>query len=108
MPEHSELKLPEHGVCLVCGAPLGGERHWITELPNGVHDRCKDWSTSPFPFERDLKRLWAKKREIKAAIQAVEEAGVGLRNLERRWPPRDAGEAVREGQALLKSLAIKM
>lgn len=49
------------GICLVCREPLGVERHWIVSMPDGEHDRCRDWTRYPCPFRRHvplLRRLW--------------------------------------------------
>jgi len=80
--------------CAICGNELGAERWWVIpgEYPRGEHERCRDWSAYPFPFERQLDELRKIYRRVagQAGLAAgrlvTEAAGRELRGLEARWP----------------------
>lgn len=76
-------------LCVRCGLVLEPP-WWMTVFPNGEHERCRDWTGRPFPFERhhDLLRKIARhlddprRREVLAIAQQ-------LARLAHTWP-RDA------------------
>jgi hypothetical protein len=98
----------EAGRCAVCGQELGAERWWVIpgQFPLGEHERCRDWSRYPFPFDRqlgELRKVYRRLGEAAGAAGArvlVETAGRELRDLERRWP-RDALVVLDEGRMVI-------
>ncbi len=94
--------------CEVCGGHLGTGSWWVTEYPKGVHTHCRDWSTRPFPLERQLTfiRKMTPRLEGEAA-ECVRAAGEWLRRRQTRWPAGGA-EAVDEAFAMLRRLRTKL
>ena len=83
------------GRCTVCGAPLeGGDGlYWVTEPPDGVHNRCRAWELEPFPFESDLARLRRLARVVRSTWREVVRDGRWLAAAARDWPVDARGHA---------------
>lgn len=79
---------PDFGACVVCGQPIGGERHWH-HRGTETHARCKDWRGEAFPYEWELDRLRKLSRALRNMTRAVDAAGIWLAAVKRAWP-RDA------------------
>jgi hypothetical protein len=75
--------------CVRCGLALEPP-WWMTVFPNGEHERCRDWTGRPFPFERhhDLLRKIARHLDD-ARRRDVLAIAHELAKLARTWP-RDA------------------
>jgi hypothetical protein len=90
--------------CRVCGKPLGGGPWWLVQAPDiGEHDHCRDWSKHPFPYSRDLTRLRAAARSLKALERRLVATGRMLAQAEKMWPDR-AGERVEQCTAAMAKL----
>ena len=90
--------------CRVCGKPLGGEPWWVVPGSDaGEHDRCRDWSKHGFPFGRELTRLRATARSLKALERKLIAAGKTLAQADKMWPDH-VGEHVEACTAALAKL----
>lgn len=80
--------MPGQGRCEVCGEPLGATPFIVTQMPNGEHLTCRDWTSHPFPkhFDATLRRLRRIRRNLKAALDLVDESGRWLAAAKKRWP----------------------
>jgi hypothetical protein len=101
VPVPSDLNIPQTETCEVCKEPLGTEPYWIVGYPKAVHERCRDWSTVPFPYSQDLaslRRLVGRAQRVARTVIAV---GTRLAAIEREWP-RGGTAALAESRHLLK------
>lgn len=74
------------------------EPWWVTTFPDGEHERCRDWSSRPFPFERHLSTLRRCLRHLAGDDRrAVIEHGRALAALRSRWPS-EALTVLKEGR----------
>lgn len=105
--QRAQLRPPEGGRCDVCGGPLGSDVWYVTTLPNGIHEHCRDWSEQPFPYARDVEGLRRLHARLRITLRVVEETGRWLAQAQRRWP-HGAQETVNEGREMLASLAERL
>lgn len=84
--------------CLICGEPLGSEPHRVTDYPNGVHERCRDWHREPFPLEDQLERLRHVAKSLAAAYRDTVALGRRVRKLRDNWPPVRANAALQNAE----------
>lgn len=106
MPLPSDL-VPPSQRCEICGEPAGSEPHWVTSYPDVVHERCRDWSRTPWPWadrQAALRRLY---RELRGLIEEIELAGRALAAMERRWPAGGAA-AVQQGRKMLERVQARV
>ena len=81
------IQAPREGRCLICGQPLGAtEGYWVTDPPDGEHDRCRDWSQVAFPYEHELEALRALARSYLRGYRAVVRVGRDLAAVRQAWP----------------------
>ena len=108
MARKDAVEAPPAGRCRVCGQPLGADQaYWVTHPPDGEHDRCRDWSSIPFPYDHELESLRALAKYYQRAYQAVVRVGCDLADVRRTWP-RGGGAALaayrKKKEALRKKL----
>ncbi len=60
----------------------------VTQIPNGEHVACRDWTKHPFPEHLDgtLRRLRTIRRNLKAALDLVDATARWLAAGKRTWP----------------------
>ena len=87
------MQSPKHPNCVVCDQPLGGEPFWIVEYPRAVHERCRPWLSSTFPFGDELEDLRATAAALAHAYREVVGLGRELRALQEKWPPTSRAPA---------------
>lgn len=92
-----EWQVPAPGLCITCGRELGAEPHLIVSAPDGEHLGCRDWSRFPWPrpFHQAERRLRARVRALRRAMDLTAELGVYLDDRRRAWPA-GAAETVAE------------
>lgn len=77
---------PRPGICRICGRALGDAPHWLTQPPDGEHERCRDWSKVPFPLDRELLELRKIARALAEGYRATVRVGRWLSAAKARWP----------------------
>lgn len=77
---------PKPGHCVRCGERLGAEPHWITDVPDGEHVRCRDYRERPFPYDALLRKVRHRYRTHRRLLRSIERLGRWLAERKRRWP----------------------
>lgn len=93
----ADWQVAPRGSCITCGRELGAEPHLIVNPPDGEHLTCRDWTTHawPRPLEQVQRRVRARVRALRTALDLTAQLGVFLIERRRVWPA-EAAETVAE------------